>query len=401
MLRSTLVLLLAMITSFVTQSQSYKPTTSKHLFGNGFYMGSEQDVFTDVVGLRGFNEDRNYTMGAIIGLSGAYTNKGYFVLPWVRRHLTGWLAKDSVKNQTAFLPFLLDESVCNHFISTFDARAGAFTPRDIAASDPVLNDRPYSMIFAFRSQINRHVYHGDYDPDLEMEGSPFFKESALSTSFTLGILGTNIGKAFQSYTHENNWFGSTRPIPEGWHNQVSNNFGLTFLYAMRLTKPLIYDARWQTGHRTSAVQAAATAEIMAGYLVNTAVGLNLRIGMFSTPYWVGFNSLRDMSSGPEIDNKFEFYVYFRPRVRIVGYNALLQGQMLDFLNFGTANHTFSANQIKRLIFEFETGVAFRIYNWTITFEPFAGRTPEFDFPNAQKRWHYWGTFNIAVNLKKD
>ena len=131
-----------------------------------------------------------------------------------------------------------------------------------------------------------------------------------------------------------------------------------------------------------------------------SVGLGIKAGWFQAPFWIGNDiASSQISQGwqGESVRPFGCWFYLRPRLRFVAHNALLNGQLFDFLGKPSA-HTFSWGQTKHLVFEFETGIGMKLREWTITFEPMAGRSPEFD--TELKRWHFWGTVHFALTLDK-
>lgn len=370
---------------------SFKADKKSSYFGGGFYWGSEQDVLSEVVS-KNLNEDRNYTMGFVYGKVGEKTNENNAILPFVRRNLSGLLLRPDTTTNT-YIRFLLDEKKATHFISAIDFRVGAFTPRKIDTTIVVPFDRPYSCVLALSSNITRYFKSSDSSVP------KFLKNSAITNRLSIGLLGTSVGREAQSKIHRENWFGSTRPVPEGWHNQIANDGGLVFLYSLGLSKELTNTENCNS----SSLQVSANSEINLGYQTNLAFGMNFRFGYVTSPFWIGYSSLRDVSSSAVGSNKnFGLHFYFKPRLRFIGYNTLLQGHLVDFFDFGTTNHYLKSGDIERAIFEFETGVVLKVFDWTITFEPISGRSGEFDFGvidgKKTKRWHFWGTINFALNI---
>ncbi|MFN8342146.1 MAG: lipid A deacylase LpxR family protein [Cyclobacteriaceae bacterium] len=113
----------------------------------------------------------------------------------------------------------------------------------------------------------------------------------------IGIMGpAALGQEIQTFFHTL----TREPVPQGWGNQMQNDIYLNYLVEwnkeLRLSKKLI---------------AGSVVQINAGTIYNNAaVGLSLR-----TP-------------PGNLKNLFRYEFFFRPTLRLVLYNSLLQGGLL-------------------------------------------------------------------------
>jgi hypothetical protein len=341
----------------------------------GFQILIEQDFFS-----KKYNEDRNYTMGVSLNLLGRKTDSFYFLVPIVRR---------GIEKLLGITP-MFGNKINTH--STFYLACGAFTPLDLEQTKPIVNDRPYASILYLGSRYISVI-----------ESDPTKKPYSITSEVNVGLLGTNIGKAVQSYIHEKHIAGSVRPVPRGWHNQISNGGEPTLMYRLQYQQQT-FESHWKRplnneepeGEKFKRFQIVTQAESMLGYYTNVAVGAFARFGFFRNPFWDLTGGLGSGSNqNPPAQNKkpVEFYVFGGLRGRLVGYNALLQGQ------FRKSAHTFSAVKINRLIIEYEWGLVAR-WRWiTLMYEPYVGRSPEYF--SEENRQHIWGNFLIRVNWAKD
>ncbi|MBL0341253.1 MAG: DUF2219 family protein [Bacteroidetes bacterium] len=82
-----------------------------------------------------------------------------------------------------------------------------YTPRTLEFSEVQYDDRPYaSLVFLSFGNIS------------------FFKKlNFLQSDIYVGFMGLDGPGNVQSYIHENHWFGTTRPVPQGWHNQIADS----------------------------------------------------------------------------------------------------------------------------------------------------------------------------------
>jgi len=322
----------------------------------------DQDAFSP------YNEDRNYTMGFSLGYSGRYADRNYLVFPWFRKG-ADWLfgLRGLHASGQEFLPGL-------------SFMVGAFTPENLVPSEPVTDDRPYSSIIAISSSRSS-LFNGSQDE---------IKQSALTTRLNVGVLGTSIASNVQTYIHDQMWFGSTRPIPEGWGNQISNGGEPTLLYQIQFTKPA-FIAYANEGMDRKMVELMYQVETNLGYYTNMAGGAVIRIGRYNTPFWYMNNSgMSGVNQAPNlIAESFEFFFMFALRGRAVLYNGLLQGQ------FRESNHTLSRSQINPLILESELGLVMRYKNVSLLYYPFQLRTAEFNLPTS--RTHIWGSMALFVS----
>lgn len=320
----------------------------------------DQDAFAPA-----YNEDRNYTMGFSLGYTGKIADKNYLVFPWMRKGMD-WLfgLKGQLAHGEEYMPGMA------LFIS-------GFTPEDISQSGIVDDDRPYGSLLSISSSM-ASLLNGSEDE---------ISQSALSTRLNIGVLGTGLANSVQSYIHKEGWLGSTRPIPEGWHNQVSDGGEPTFLYQIQYTKPGFISYKMDhDGYPTKRkmFELIYQVESNIGYYTNLAGGVVFRIGNYSTPFW--YMNSAGMSSANQapslIADQFEFFFSLGIRGRAVVYNGLLQGQ------FRNSVYTLSAHQINPLILESELNIVLRYKKLSLIYYPFQLRTAEFALPTS--RTHIWG-----------
>ena len=115
---------------------------------------------------------------------------------------------DKFKKQSIFNP-LGGENVA-HFLT---AGVAAFTPQSLEKSTVITDDRPYASFTYFGfgvSSINKMAnLKLQYEIDLGKMGKPFAGDA-------------------QTYIHKNGWFGSTRPIPQGWNYEIGEGGKFAF-----------------------------------------------------------------------------------------------------------------------------------------------------------------------------
>ncbi len=344
-------------------SQTIPPPSPVADNTNSVAIIADQDFFAPQ------NEDRNYTMGFSINLTGIWCDKNWLVIPWLRKGIDRFLGLRNWHQRG------------ETYITGMQLYDGAFTPLIIDSPTPITDDRPFANILGLSSS-KTSLMNGDLDLQYQ---------SSISTRFAIGILGTRVAESVQSYVHKNHIAGSQRPVPLGWPTQISNGGEPTALYQIQYLKPIFEESA--TSSQMKTLQGTLLLEANLGYYTNMATGITLRIGRFSSPFWLLNNSgmsvanqAASKSARPSRYPEFHFYTSFRGRA--VMYNALLQGQ------FKHNDFELNKNQINRFIFEGEFGLNVHYRFLTILYAPYIMRTAETNL--TQKRNHYWGSLAAYV-----
>jgi hypothetical protein len=306
------------------------------------------------------NDDQNYTMG----LSFRYASTQPVGPAFLRRAL---VAMDSV-----ILPrYEPDEPVA----TSIELGSTNFTPEDLAASEPIPDDRPYASLIYLTSR--RQSVKGKW-----------LRRSDLD----LGVLGLDVGKSVQRAIHQTDFIDS--PVPRGWENQISEGGEPTLRYGHAFGRLLHSDRDQSRGESAPSthIDLQAVSDFMVGYNTSAVAGLSVRLGRLNTPWW-SFEShplanqamLSSLGAAPQEAGSrgpAEAYLWAGSNVRGVVYNVLLQGQ------FRHSEVTFSGSEIERLLWENRAGGTVRFRNGLSLTYSVAHRTEEFEGPKA--RSHFWG-----------
>lgn len=308
-----------------------------HDRGVGLYL--DQDLFSF-----GLNEDRDYTNG--IAMEFFWQEEGIYPLDkavlWVGEKLG--ILDNKTKTERSFL------------IGNI-----AFTPDNLSASNPILNDRPYASLIYL---ANKHVY-ADHD-------------SAIGIDMQVGILGTGISREVQQAVHQQwrNLTGDTDPVdPKGWGNQISNGgeptFGLRVAYSALLAES-----------DSNTWDIAGTSSVNVGYQTNAGVGLSTRLGSIASPVWtLPYNPIRSGNFLPSLAGD-EWYLWAAYNARAIGYNALLQGQ------FRHSDVEFNNDEVRDIVHDAGVGLTLTYKPVQVTFSVNA-KSSELNV-GAADRTHVWG-----------
>ncbi|SMB81838.1 conserved hypothetical protein-like [Hymenobacter roseosalivarius DSM 11622] len=234
-----------------------------------------------------------------------------------------------------------------------------FTPLRIQDAFIRVGDRPYAS----------YIYASLYRIANQRQ-----RRQRLTAGLDLGFMGPAAGaKGFQTKVHEL----LDAPTPRGWDYQVQND--LVLGYQVAVEKQLAAGSKF--------AELVGTARASVGTL-NTlaATGLLVRVGKMN-PY---FNNLGVSSAaGRAGGQKFQIYAQSRLEGRVVGYNATMQGGMLNRQN----PYTLKASQLKRGVVQGSGGLVLAYGG--VRFEPSATWvSPEFRGGRTHRwfQFDFWGAF---------
>ena len=306
--------------------------------GIGLYM--DQDMFIPTK-----STDRDYTMGIAVEF---FADEGplYQLDGLVRRF--GKFFKFPVDSTDTYRSYVLGSV--------------NYTPEDLSRSDPIFDDRPYASIVYLANK--RIVAKGD---------------KAVGAEFLVGLLGTNIANEVQSQIHAW-WRDATdepEPVhPEGWDNQISDGGELTARF--RFVTSTLVD--WLPQSRY--FDLSTTWDVSLGYQTNASIGLAARAGMLNSPFWsIPFDPINRGNFLPFLGGN-ELYLWAAARGRLVGYDALMQGQVRDSVV------TVGGSDVERLVWEGALGITGSFEGLQLTFA-LNGKSAETKLAGTRDE-HYWG-----------
>ena len=230
-----------------------------------------------------------------------------------------------------------------------------YTPTSIR-SDSILHfNRPYAGAISAKQFLIAvdTIHHGK-----------------IVSSFTIGVIGpAALGNEIQTTIHRT----LGKQLPNGWKYQVKND--LIINYTAAYEKRLV---QWKNNFLLN-----AKGEVRAGTIntkANTA--LNFMAGHFKDPY---------QSSSYQLlhKKKFSYYLFGQSEINFVGYDASLQGGLLNKKSV----YTIAANQLKRITYQQTAGIAFSINNVYLSYYK-SWLTSEF----AGGKRHAWGGIGVGVAL---
>jgi len=243
----------------------------------------------------------------------------------------------------------------------------AFTPKDIAAREPIPDDRPYaSLVLLSNTQQTANLAdHVVYQ-----------------SSFVLGLLGTDVAESMQNAIHKSDGFQPAR----GWDHQISDGGEPTALYVASRYETIAFHV--EPGGGDYQLQTSLGASL--GFATQIGVGISGRWGRIDTPWWTFVPDYAEYASlGTPVSGRTQggglhgndLFVWGGLGVRYRLYNALLEGQ------FRHSDVTYGRDQLHSLLAELSVGVTAGVGGGRYLSFLLRARTPELeDAPNALPLW---------------
>lgn len=281
------------------------------------------------------NEDRDYTGGFALTVA----NHEAPPIAALNRKLHSWLDRRIGLDRLMNGSF---EAVDEQWAAEVGVRL--FTPDDIEATYAISDDRPYSNLVYLSSARQR----------LDR-----YRTTLWQSTVTLGLLGTSVGESLQTAIHRRT--GTSAPM--GYDYQISDGGELTGRFAVARHRLAASGAT-----RRLSWDASYSIEAGIGYLTDASVGLNVRVGRVTSPWWtaVGKNADYTGQAAPVAARSMyrgsqDAYVFAGFRLRARVYNALLQGQFRD------SEVTFRSADLNRALAEAWIGMTVEADQWRVNY----------------------------------
>jgi hypothetical protein len=269
------------------------------------------------------DRDRDYTAGVAFSLGG---DSARTRVPALFRALDGFDAA------LALGPFAPQGHVEGHAL---ELGLLLFTPQDLAAPQPLFDDRPYASLFYVSGTRLRH--------DDE-------RGVAYQTSLTLGVLGLPLAGALHRAVHDA--FGSVEP--RGYGHQISAGGEPTFRYTASRYQRL---AHGELAHRSYSVRLGTDASL--GYVTEINSEVSVRWGRTHLAWWesppgsseyAGHPPVHGAHAGGGDGHGVDVLFDAGAKLRLRLYDAFLQGQ------FRKSDVEFSSGDVNHVLLESWLGV---------------------------------------------
>ena len=264
------------------------------------------------------NRDRDYTGGVTFGLTGRRAHDHPLSLAGVLERVDRAMGFAAARRGDAELKG-----------EALEIGQLIFTPTNLAAAQPLPDDRPYAnLLYAASSEVALDEARG----------------VAFQSTLTIGVLGLPFAEALQSEIHR---LGGGI-IPRGYSHQISDGGEPTFMYSVsryRLLGEMSY------GGRPYSVRFGAGASL--GYLTEANLEITARS---DAPWWSSSDATADYAGHPAIGGTAPG-ARERPRLQLEAgakvhlrfYNAFLEGQ------FRASDVEYSPRELNPLLLDLWVG----------------------------------------------
>jgi len=251
-----------------------------------------------------------------------------------------------------------------------------FTPTDLRSSDILVNERPYASYRSWNI------------------GAGFMKENnRINYELAIGSMGTPLGGKVQRKIHRDGWFGSTRPVPQGWDYQIANGGSLAINVKVQFEHKLFHCAgktnnfKWLSAswiHETNVGQ----------FMINYSQGV--RLFLFNVNHEIPFDedtpSIVQLDGGKTKKKNFSFFCFLTPRLKAMFHNSTLTGQLLS----RESVHVLPPTDVNKGLLEFDAGAQLQVYCLRLGYFLY-GRSRE--YKSEEKSFHHWGGLYLGVVAK--
>jgi hypothetical protein len=227
-----------------------------------------------------------------------------------------------------------------------------YTPASILSDSILYGDRPFNANISLKTFL------------LQVDE---VKHQQISTAFSIGVMGkAALGYEIQYYIHR--WLKNL--LPHGWEYEIKNDVIIN--YQLNYEKQLI-----AAGNN---FLLNATAEARVGTLNDKLTGgINFMAGRFNKRY-KGINKEK---------RKAEYYFYAQSRANIIGYDAGMQGGILN----RKSPYVIAGKDVNRLTFQADAGI---IVNFKKLYLSYTQSYLSKEFRTG--KYHRWGGVSVGFAL---
>lgn len=226
-----------------------------------------------------------------------------------------------------------------------------FTPFNIKSPSIQSGDRPFAAAIMLKSfAIATDSIH----------------KSRLVSSLNLGLIGPGaFGKEMQVAIHD----ATGNTIPQGWQNQIKNDAVVNY--------ELSYEKQLLSYKSLFSLQSNATLRL-GTLFTNATVGFNSTFGIINSPF-----------SQQKTKKNFALYAFAQPLLKLVGYDATLQGGLLN----RKSPYTIANSSIERLAASANYGIIIQTHTMYFEYSQ-ALITREFKEGKSSK----WGGIKVGFRF---
>lgn len=264
--------------------------------------------------------DRNYTFGGLLIHVCKSDDDKEKDRPWFP-FLRAWNEKGMEYAKSRLVPErTMIERAYGHYKGL-----SLYTPNSLKSKRPEpAHGRPYASLLIYGDS----VLHAD-------------KIASIKQEIQMGIMGHPIGGVIQETVHS----VFSLEEPQGWSTEISRGGEPVVGYSLQGKRLLCGVAGDSRFCGNGIVDLTAMFGGSLGYYTSLKAGFSGRLGRISSSFWDDYGSIGDRTSQaalvPESDD--EFYLFGTAGLEVVGYSAVLQGQLRR------SEYVVSASDVQRTV----------------------------------------------------
>ncbi len=228
-----------------------------------------------------------------------------------------------------------------------------YTPVFLDVNNILTGDRP------FASYLTLDYFKISLDP---------VRKTRFNSALSFGLIGPgSLGGEVQNIIHDIE--------PTGWKYQISND--LIINYSLTMEKIILFNR---------GIELSGIINGQLGSLYNNiGGGIKFSIGNYSA-----FNTIRNFNPHiPVNDNKFRYNFFITTKGFVIGYDATLQGGLLN----SNSIYTLSDNDISRIIYKYSAGINLQYRKISLNVQ---NNYISQEFKNAKPHW--WLSITASIRL---
>ena len=283
------------------------------------------------------NTDRYYTNGIRFD----------FISPYLKQFPLSWLMVPYWGKGINYYGVSIDQSM--------------FTPLTTKVGGIHEGDRPYAA----------YLFVGSF----KISNDPVWKFRQ-TTEFDLGVIGPYsygdfVQKSFHTSVPTNN-------EPLGWEYQIQNDLVLN--YHLTFEKGIVSRQNLELNLISNGSMGTLYTNISGGFMFRT--------GLFY-PYFISPGYFRRPVNKAKGYSNFQLYLFLTTTGKLVGYDATLEGGLLN----SSSIYTLNPDEISRFVYQGSAGITFSYAGLKFDIEQFL-LSPEFH----TGLWHKWVHFGVTIGI---
>lgn len=380
----------------------YSIITIALLFYGAFLGAQEEQYFSGISGsldldhladytIEGPFGDKNYQFAMQGTIHGRVADEDLLFVPRLRDLIDRW-AVFPYLDKLLYRPDASQHQlslILEGFTPAFVSDETPLYPFAVADGYRLADDRPFSSFFGLK-------FSKDYHGHRIQAKSARRMDVKISTSLSIGVAGSGLVNAFQKVLHENDAFGTSRPVPNLWKRDETKDISSGEVLPSGFPL-LMYSVSAQAVlfKPVSFLQVDGLGRVDLGYQTGLAMGLE--IGKTKKGVKTLSSERYSNTVTPALLHRSKEYFAFNfvvgGQARFILYDAHLNG----LYNISDRHH-ISFYDTKKFVFEAYASANVQVLRSVEVYVGINGRTA--GFKNARRNQFYWMSIGAKLLMPR-